>query len=209
VKELCPGVEYNVTVKYPEARRTLLTTTQGEWAASNATCPGRMYTPKGGKSAKNFTAVLTIPCNTTGEARSPPGCFPPHPSKRMTKCCWCTAPCAACKNQLCIQAAAPSIHLAHACVPPAVVLLAVRLCAAASTILQVSSASSPSSAFKQTSMQVSDTYCSRWRMPGVVCSVARCKPACAAACDLDGVSLLPTLGCQCCVVAAAAFTKSR
>lgn len=66
VKELCPGVEYTVTVKYPEARRTLLTTTQGAWANANATCPGRVYTERTGKAAQNFTSTVTIPCNTTG-----------------------------------------------------------------------------------------------------------------------------------------------
>jgi hypothetical protein len=38
VKELCPGVDYTVTIIYPEARRTLLSTTEGAWAKANATC---------------------------------------------------------------------------------------------------------------------------------------------------------------------------
>lgn len=36
VKEICPGTEYEVTVRYPERRRTLLTTTAGKWAKASA-----------------------------------------------------------------------------------------------------------------------------------------------------------------------------
>lgn len=123
VKVLCPGVEHTVTVKYPEARRTLLTTTQGAWATANATCVGRMYTPKGGKAAESFKAVLTIPCNTTGEADSPAGCCR-HTSRR-TQCCWRITPWAAGRDELRTQTVGGCHHLS-----PYVRACAARCCAA-------------------------------------------------------------------------------
>lgn len=154
MKVLCPGVEHTVTVKYPEARRTLLTTTQGAWATANATCLGRMYTPKGGKSAESFTAVLTIPCNTTGEADSPAGRC--RYTSRRTQCCWRITTRAAGRDELHTNGRrlAPFVTL-RARVCRLLLCCLLVACAAASTILQVTSASSPSSAFKLTSMQVS------------------------------------------------------